>query len=184
MNKKATRTNPTWSDVKSKLKTFDESGLLGIIQSLYSGNKDNKAFLHARLGLGENPLIPYKQTISRWINPDLFKNQDISVSKAKKAVSDYKKALGDAMGMAELSVFYCEEVFHFLDDCGMDDEGYYFALIRMFGQALKWIAELPKDQAVPLLSRMEEVRKAGQHVGYGVDSDLNWLWEEAGLVPE
>ena len=35
---------------------------------------------------------------------------------------------GDPEGMAELSVFYCEEAIAFLHDCGMDDEGYYSAL--------------------------------------------------------
>ena len=45
-----------------------------------------------RRGLGDEVLKPYKATIDRWLWPDMFKNQDTSVSKAKKAISDYKKA--------------------------------------------------------------------------------------------
>jgi hypothetical protein len=38
-----------------------------------------------------------------------MKGQTISVSKAKKAIADYKKAIGRPEGMAELSIFYREE---------------------------------------------------------------------------
>jgi len=80
--------SPTWADVKALLLTFDRAGLQGLVQDLYAGSKDNQAFLHARFGLGPDQLGPYKATISRWINPDLMKNQTVSVSKAKKAIAD------------------------------------------------------------------------------------------------
>jgi len=180
--KKAKRTSPTWSDVKSKLKDFDETGLLGLIKDLYATNKDNQAFLHSRLAVGDAPLAPYKKTISRWINPNLDRNQDISISKAKKAISDYKKAVGAPAGMAELGIYYCEEVFVLLDDCGMDDESYYMSLVNMFEQAMKWVTTVPESDQAPLLERMENVRAAGQDLGYGVGSDFNDIWFEMGLT--
>ena len=51
-----------------------------------------------------------------------MKNQPISIAKAKKAIADYKKAIGRPDGMAELSIFYCEEAFGFLESCSMEDE--------------------------------------------------------------
>jgi len=96
---------PTWTDVKAKLAGFDKLGLLGLIQDLYAAHKDNQTFLHARLGLGEDILKPYKETIDRWIWPDVFRNQDTSVVKAKQAISGFKKAVGDPAGLAELMVF-------------------------------------------------------------------------------
>ena len=100
----------SWSSVKSGLRDFDRTALLGLLQDLYAAGKDNQAFLHARLNLGGDPLAPYNTIISRFICPDVFKNQPISVAKEKKAVSDYKKAIGYPEGMAELTTFYCEEV--------------------------------------------------------------------------
>ncbi len=97
-----------WTDVKAKLAGFDRPGLLGLIQDLYAAHKDNRAFLHARFGLTEDVLEPYKETIDRWLWPDVFRNQDTSVSKAKQAISDYKKAVGEPEGLVELMVFYCE----------------------------------------------------------------------------
>ena len=57
------KSTPSWSDVKTKLVDFDRAGLLGLLQELYSANKDNQAFLHARLSLGDDVLKPYKVTI-------------------------------------------------------------------------------------------------------------------------
>jgi hypothetical protein len=111
------RSKPSWSDVKDKLADFDRPGLLGLVQDLYVASKDNQAFLHARLNLGEDVLKPYKETIDRWLWPDVFKNQDTSVAKAKKAITDYKKASGTADGLAELMVFYCERASGFSCRC-------------------------------------------------------------------
>jgi len=177
----AKKTTPSWTYVKAKLTDFDRAGLIGLVQDIYVASKDNQAFLHARLSIGEDPLKPYKATISRWVCPDVMRNQDISVAKAKKAIADYKKAIGRPEGLAELSVFYCEEVFTFLGYCGMDDEGYYSALVRMFEQALKATMALPESQRDDLLARLDDVRVAGQGYGWGVGDDFNLLWQKAGL---
>ncbi len=49
-----------------------------------------------------------------------MKNQTVSVSKAKKAIADYNKAIGRPEGLAELSIFYCEEAFSFVESSGSD----------------------------------------------------------------
>lgn|GEM_PF-828682 len=121
--------NPTWNDVKSKLTEFDRSGLLGLIQDLYAASKENEAFLHARFALGGDVLKPYKAVVDRWLWLDVFKNQVASVARAKKAISDYKKAIGQPEGLAELMIFYCECAAGFSDDVGLQDEGHFDALV-------------------------------------------------------
>ena len=175
--KKLTKTTPSWSDVKTRLADFDRAGLLGLVQDLYAASKDNKTFLHARFGLGDDPLKPYKDVITQWINPPDYRKPQ-SVAKAKKAISDYKKALGQPEGVAELTVFYCEEVFDFLAGCGMDDEGFYDALVRMFEQALKGTATLPEAQ--PLMARLDLVRQRCHNLGYGVGDDMDALFAAHG----
>lgn len=102
------KSQPTWSAVKAKLADFDRDALLGLVQDLYAAGNENRIFLHARLGLGDDVLQSYKLTIARWLSPDVFKNQGTSVAKAKKAISDYKKAIGRPEGVAELTVSCCE----------------------------------------------------------------------------
>lgn len=171
---KTSRATPSWSDVKLKLADLDRADMLGLVQDLYAASKENKVFLHTRFGLGDNLLEPYKATITQWINPADYR-KPMSVAKARKAIGDYKKALGQPEGLAELAVFYCEEVFDFLAGCGMDDEGFYDALVRMFEQALKYVLALPKAQQSAFLSRLDRVRQLGQDVGWGVGGEMNRL---------
>lgn len=175
----ATKKNtPSWSDVKTKLVDVDRAGLLGLLQDLYAANKDNQAFLHARLSLGDDVLKPYKAIIDRWLWPDAFKNQNTSVAKAKKPIGDYKKAIGQAEGLAELMVFYCERAAGFSNDVGLQDEGYFDALVRMFELALKTIANLADAQRQPLWDRLDAVRRTSHNFGYGVGDDMDGLLAE------
>jgi len=168
-------TKPTWTDVKGRLADFDRAGLIGLVQDLYAASKDNQAFLHTRFGLGDDVLKPYKATIDRWLWPDAFKNQDTSVAKAKKAISDHKKAVGQPEGLAELMVFFCERAVGFSNDVGLQDESYFDALVRMFEQALTAIAVLPESRRPELLARLDAVRGLGHNLGYGVGDDMDDL---------
>ncbi|WP_394808052.1 hypothetical protein [Nitrosomonas sp.] len=179
----AKKTGPAWSDVKGKLVNFDREGLLDLVHDLYSANKDNQIFLHARFNLGGDVLKPYKATINRWLWPDILKNQDYSVAKAKKAISDYKKAIGQAEGLAELMVYYCECVTGFSNNVGIEDESYLDALVRMFEQALKAVAALPEIQRDPLWTRLDAVRRVSHdNLGYGVGEDMDDLLAEYRVV--
>ncbi len=151
MAAKSKKTSPTWSDVKGKLAKFDRAGLFGIVQDLYAASKGNQIFLHARFGLGGDVLAPYKAIIDRWLWPDPLKNQDTSVSTAKKAIADYRKAAGQPEELAELMVFCCERAAGFSNEYGMDDEGYFDALVRMFEQALKVLVTLSVGQRNAML---------------------------------
>ena len=78
MARRQPASKPSWTDVKAKLASFDRLGLLGLIQDLYAAHKDNQAFLHTRFGLGADVLQPYKETLDRWLWPDVLRNQDTS----------------------------------------------------------------------------------------------------------
>lgn len=172
--------DPSWGDVKAKLAEHDRAGLLSLVQDLYAASKENQAFLHARLHLGDDVLKPYKATLARWLWPDMFKNQGTSVARAKKAIADYKKAVGRADELAELMVFYCEQASGFSCDVGLQDEGYFEALVRMFEQALKVTATMPEAQRPALWARLDAVRQQCHDIGYGVGDDMDALFAAHG----
>lgn len=122
-----TRQTPSWRDVRRSLRASIVPAFLA-------------------------PLVPYKRLISHWIAPGVMKGQDVSVAKAKKAISNYMKAIGHPKGVAELLLFFCEEAVGMLLWCEMDDESYYAALVRMFNQALITICGLPEAERA-LVSR-------------------------------
>jgi hypothetical protein len=175
MTKRESKLQPAWSHVKAQLATFDRTALLDLLRQLYAAHKDNQAFLHARFGLGEDVLEPYKKTIDRWLWPDPLRSQDTSVSKAKQAISLYKKAVGDPAGLSELMVFYCEQAAGYCQDVGYQEEGFFDALVRMFEQALKSANTLPPNSRDSLIARLNRVREISHAFGYGVGDDMDSL---------
>src|SRR5882724_644160 len=151
MARTKSKSQPTWTDVNAKVAHFDRAGLLGLLHDLYAANKENQVFLHARFNLGEDVLKPYKETIDRWLWPDVLKNQGISVVKAKQAISSYRKAVGEPAGLAELMVLYCERAAGFSNEVGYQDESYFDALVRMFELALEVTDQLPAIQRSALM---------------------------------
>jgi hypothetical protein len=178
---KKDKSAPTWSDVKAKLRDFDRARFLGLVQDLYTASTDNQNFLHTRFGLGCDVLKPNKTIIERWLWPDVYKNQKYSISKAKKPITDYKKASGLPEGLAELAVYYCEQGIGFSNAVGLDDEGYYDPLVRMFKQALETVMTLPETRRDSFLDRLQDVRASSQGIGWGVEDAFNDLWQRAGL---
>jgi hypothetical protein len=124
---------------------------------------------------------PIKTAISNWICPDLTRNKPVSVSKAKRAIADYKKAIGQPEALVELSIFYCEEAFTFLESYRMEDESYFLSLIRMYDQALRLLSNLPRDVRTGYIDRLDKLRSRSRHVGWGVEDELNSLWYSAEL---
>jgi len=175
MTKQQSKSQPTWTNVKAKLAAFDRPALLNLVHDLYAAHKDNQAFLHARFGLGEDVLEPYKETVARWVWPDPFRNQDTSVSKAKQAISDYKKAVGDPAGLTELMVFYCEQASGYCQDIGYQEEEFFDALVRMFEQAIKSANTLSADGRDTHIVRLDRVREISHDFGYGVGDDMDYL---------
>src|ERR1035437_9739403 len=175
MTKRHPRSNPTWTDVKAKLVSLDRINLMGVIQDIYAAHKDNQTFLHTRFGLGEDALKPYKETLERWLWPDLLRNQNTSVAKAKQAISSYRKAIGDPAGLAELMVSYCESAAGFSNDIGYQDEGYFDALVHMFEQALKATRQISAGDRDALIARLDRVRTISHNLGYGVGDDMDDL---------
>ena len=176
MGRRQSGSKPTWTDVKAELAKFDRLGLLAVIQDLYAAYKDNQSFLHARFRLSDNVLKPYKETLDRWLWPDVLRNEDTSVVKAKQAISSYKKAVGEPIGLAELMVFYCECAAGFCNDVGYQHDSYFDALVRMFEQAVKIIAQLPASDRNPLIARLDKVRTISHNFGYGVGDDMDSLF--------
>ncbi len=181
MGKRPAKSKPTWADVKTNLASFDRAALLGVLQDLYAADEGNRAFLHARFGLGEDLLQAYKKTVDRWLWPNVFRGQQTSVSRAKRAITKYKKALGDPVGLAELLVFYCERAAGFCQDADHRDTAYLDALVRTFEQALKAMANLTGKVQNRFLVRLDRVRSIGRQFGNGVGEDMDVLLSEFDL---
>jgi hypothetical protein len=60
-------------------------------------------------------------------------------------------------------------------DVGYQDEGYFDALVHMFGQALNVTRQLSAGDRDALIARLDRVRTISHNFGYGVGDDMDDL---------
>ena len=102
-------------------------------------------------------------------------------ARAKRAISDDRKASGDPEGLAELMVYYCEQAAGFCRDVDHQDAVYCDALVRMFEQALRTTTDLAANSGTVrnrLLGTLDHVRSIGHVLGYEVGDDMDVLFAE------
>lgn len=176
---KPARKKPTWSDVKSAIADFERSALIGLISDLYAYSTPNKNFLHARFSLGSDSLKPYKKIIEDALFPDVMSNDDVEIATAKKAISDYGKAVGDPKGMLELMVYFVECGANFSLDVGYGDEDFFAALERMYEKAIKLLLTLDDATIDDFYDRFEELVTSTRDIGWGFHDTLGAIFSEA-----
>jgi len=176
---KPLKKKPSWSDVKTAIANFERSALIGLISDLYAYSASNKNFLHARFSLGSDALKPYKKIIDDALYPDVISNNSIEIATAKKAISDYGKAVGDPKGMLELMVYFVECGTRFTLDYGDIDEHYYASLERMFEKAIKLLLTLDEATIDDFYDRFEDLVTSTRNIGWGFHDTLGDIFYEA-----
>jgi hypothetical protein len=163
---------PSWSDVKQSIASLGTSELIQLIASLYGLSKGNRDFLHARFSIGDDPIGPYKEVIEDCMFPDVLKNKPIQISRAKKAINEYSKAVGDARGEAELMTYFVERGNQFTVEFGDIDEGFYDALLRMYARAINKVLSLPEEEQHEFRERLKTIMVTSNKIGWGYHDGL------------
>lgn len=176
---KPSKKKPTWSDVKSAIADFERPALIGLISDLYVYSTANKNFLHARFSLGSDSLKPYKKIIEDALFPNVMSNDDVEIATAKKAISDYGKAVGDPKGMLELMVYFVECGANFSLDVGYGDEYFFAALERMYEKAIKLLLTLDETTIDDYYDRFEDLVTSTRDIGWGFHDTLGAIFSEA-----
>ena len=132
-NAKKIKTKPSWVDVKEKLADIDRAGLMQLIADMYAADKINQSFLHTRFYLGGDPLDAYKKRIHKALFPNVMgRNSDVKITDAKKAISEYQKAIGLPGGMLELRLCFCEVAMDFSMQYGYAEDGFFNSVYLQF----------------------------------------------------
>lgn len=91
------------------------------------------------------------------------------------AITRYKKALGDPVGLAELLVFYGERAAGFCREVDHRDTAYLDALVPTFEEPLRATGDLTGKVHNGFVHRLESVRNIGRQLGDGVGEDMDVL---------
>ncbi|MHB8763952.1 MAG: hypothetical protein ACYDA8_06400 [Deferrisomatales bacterium] len=163
---------PKWSDVKPGVAGLDHKGLVALVSDLYALSKDNRDFLHARFDPAADPLAAYKEIIDGCMHPDVMRNRPVQIAKAKRAISAYSRAAGTPLGEAELMTYFVERGNAFTVEFGDVDEGFYDALLGMFGRAVRSVLEFPEPEREALRRRLGAIVESSSGIGWGYHDGL------------
>ncbi len=172
-----------WSDVKKILSSKDKPELLKLVGDLFSLSPENKTFINARYSI-VNALEPYKEIIRESVCPDLMDREELRLSKGRKAISDYRKAVGDSKGILELTVYYVECGNQLTLDYGDINEQFYLSIESMFLNAIKILRKSSNSIIEQYLPRLEDVVNKTKGMGWGYHDTLSQYLDEFMLSQE
>jgi hypothetical protein len=164
-----------WTDVKKALPSQDPKELLALIKDLYSLSPQNKTFIQTKYSLID-PLKPYMVIIGQCISLDYRK--PINLAGAKKAISQYRKAVGDPKGILELMVFYVECGNDLTVEFGDIDERFYCSMESMFEKALQALSKSDEETIEKYLPRLQTIVEKADGIGWGYYDTISDLLYE------
>ena len=131
------KTASEWREIKIELEKENQKNLLKLIKSLYDRSENNRNFIRANIFEGQVTAETYKRIITDAIYLDTNdRNDEIEFSIARKAISDFKKANGDAKCVLDLMIHYVEVGTEQTKGICIDYCEYYNSLESMFNSII------------------------------------------------
>jgi hypothetical protein len=158
----------SWKDLRAILNKSDRKDLLKLVADLYALRKENQNFLFARFLKDDRTLAPYKKTIEHHISPAEPWKNPVKLSLARRAISDYRKAIGDPKGLAELMLFYAECGFNYTLELGDIDEAFYNSIVSVYRDGLKMLEQCDQDVIDELLPQFKSAFDSSFDSGWGL----------------
>lgn len=165
-----------WKLIRSRLNQTSQGDLISLVGEFYKLSAQNQVFLETRFGNQQDGLEEYKVIIKKNICPSEPWKKDVSLSTGRKAISDYKKALGNPEGLIELMLYYCECGVNFTNQFGDIDEGFYASIESMYQSAIDLLKK-NKDLKDLFFTRIEKMVSNSSHIGWGFHDTLEDIFE-------
>jgi hypothetical protein len=154
--------------IRSTLLKQQPTQLVRLIGELYRLSMENQRFLQARFGGARKQLPVYRQFVADCLWPDpLRKGAKVRIAEAKRAISQYDRATGDAAGTAELMLTFVEQGTGFVADLGYSDEDFFSSLKAMLSRALDAFQRCPEQFRQTMRPRLIRLSELARNIGWG-----------------
>ena len=163
----------SWSALKSHLKSLPSESLLDLLKGLYQLSPQNKAWLEAHLMPPDQQQSGYleecrKKVIRLMYDPRRRYPDVPRFGEARKVISEYTKATGDALGALDLTLTCLERGHAFTNQFGDIDAPFYDALINVLYRFSDELQKLP-DWRYLYRARFRQRLESLHHT-----SDIGW----------
>jgi hypothetical protein len=181
MTKHATSLN--WRNLKDQIETQGKKELIALVGDLFDLSPNNRDFLGARYAGASDDAVGavgrYKKTVSEAICPDLIYNRNarIDFARARKAVSDFRRACDDPGRVLDLMIYYVEVGTRQASSIGIDYESYYTSLESMFSPVIRMLKGKEQKRLAEFLPRLKKVVLSATDA-WGYQDSLEDMLEE------
>ena len=178
----------TLTEVKKKLSHLSQKELIALIAKLYKTNSDAVNILNVELGdasYTDELLEESKQKIQNIFFPERSMAFP-SLSKAKKIISDFKKASNSFGGLIELKVYYAECVAEFGNAYGDMPESFYDSLESVYEDVVTGLNKMNSESLfAKYYERLKAIADSTGDMGYGISEALSFfLYDDLGWEPK
>jgi hypothetical protein len=171
---RATSGSEGFGRIRSTLLKKQPTQLVRLIGELYRLSRENQRFLEARLGAAPKQLPVYRRFVAACLWPDpLRKGAKVRIAEAKRAISQYQRATGDAAGTAELMLTFVEQGTGFAADLGYGDDDFFSSLERMLSRALDVLQRGTGQFRQSMRPRLIRLSELARNIGWGYGDFVN-----------
>ncbi|MEI8346560.1 MAG: DUF6155 family protein [Pseudomonadota bacterium] len=170
-----------WKKISELLRNLSSKDMIGLVHELYQNSDANRSFIVARFVKDGDSLKKYKQRVHREIYPDFNSGKtDISISAAKKVISDFEKATHNPKQTLDLMIYFVEVGTQMMKDFGMDYEAFYDSMESMFTRVFKRLKGQDRELLPTFWDRLQKLKRAARDTGYGYGDSLESMMEDLG----
>lgn len=169
------QSNPSWRAIKTSLAGMDANSLISLIHDLYALNKENKEYLQGRVG-GEAAYASLRENAAKKIKHEFFPERRFGkarIAPVKKGIDEYKKATGDPIGTADLTLQFIEQFVKLCREYGGEEQSKLDALSVAMKELLKILESCPAIiEVLNIEERLAAAKKDASYFGFGIEDKI------------
>ena len=155
-----------WAEIRKIINELSKDDFLDLFKEIYTLNKTNVNYLHAKFFNDKETIDGYKKQISNYLIVEPYEKKP-QLASAKKVISDFKKANVCVISLLELIVCYLECGLYMASDFGYYESNFYGSMQSMFRMAIKIIHE-NTNETLTFKNKLMEIKTSFLRAGWEI----------------
>lgn len=158
-----------WPELRKVINQLGKNDFLELFKELYTLNKNNANYLHAKFFNDKETIDEYKKQISSYLIVEPYEKKP-QLTSAKKVISDFKKANTCVGSILELIFCYLECGVFMASNLGYYESAFYGSMQIMYKSAIKIIHE-NTNETLPFQDKLIEIKTSFSRAGWEMQEE-------------